>query len=1029
MSDQSRPNEGGSVPDPGENAAATPPIPPQYPGAPVPPQAPAAAPQDPYAPQGAPVPGQGQNAQQAFAGAVATAREKVPAPLAAKDPWIAALITSGLALAGALAASILITLLGLFGGRLFLGDRGGSEFFELLAPHWFAVIAQLLGAGFGGSLGASTSVAGAASFSVSALFIPVLVPIAALVSVRLFARRAVPRTDLTAGLRLVVAAAAGAAFALVVVILQLVAPLSIALPGAPGSFTTRAISFWSIIAGIALVGAAAFFVLSPVRTARSRARTALVQALEHIGGLGALIALAVIAVVAFDANGAGEIIGLVLLAPVLLPFLAADGGAIASLATVGASVTGGATNELIGDFSGLGELAEDMPSVWMFSDFFPVWIRIVLPLVAVLALAIVSVRWRLRTGVARDGASWALLPVAYAVVGVLVTLAGRVSVSASVSTSGDLSALLEGGLGGTARVAFGPAVWTFLLFAVIGAVVEVLARFVVPAFVAAVPGGVVRTIAVGATVGSAAAAQSAAAATAPAAPAAPAAGASYAPADPNAAAAAPAPGTPYAPADPNAPAAPYAPADPSAPAGRVADPSAPPAPYAPVDPNAAAPHAPADPDATTTPPAAAPEPEGIPARPADPSAPSAQGLEDPAALPAGHEVPPVPAEPALLAAHGSPAAPPAPAQPYATASVDPVVAMLSDGARERTPVSRKAKIGWLIGGSAVVVLVAALVVGVFIKNHLAATTYSAQARAEEYLSAVVDGDAGRALELWAPNVTSAERVLLASEIYAAADDRPTAYEITDVDEYDGVVDVAAQLTVDSKNYDVLMRLQKHGTQAVLFDDWRIEEGPGQTLVVGDVSQVTRVNGVEVDLSGFADAEGATALPVLPGTYTFEAPTSDDGPFTYGDDIAVTVLPNADGSEGDDALTFFPTWTDDAQQQAIAVVQERIDLCMTSDKFQPSDCSDVLGWREPSYAVTGIKRSWTQEPELTFVDDEDGAYVLVDGGRMHIDYQQRWDEDDDWEDDDTEVSAPFNYGTVVPVSVGDDGEVSVDLSEF
>lgn len=1014
MSDQSRPNEGGPGPNPGEDAAATPPIPPQYPGAPVPPQAPAAAPQHPYAPQGAPVPGQGQNAQQAFAGAVATAREKVPAPLAAKDPWIAALITSGFALAGALAASILITLLGLFGGRLFLGDRGGSEFFELLAPHWFAVIAQLLGAGFGGSLGASTSVAGAASFSVSALFIPVLVPIAALVSVRLFARRAVPRTDLTAGLRLVVAAAAGAAFALVAVILQLVAPLSIALPGAPGSFTTRAISFWSIIAGIALVGAAAFFVLSPVRTARSRARTALVQALEHIGGLGALIALALIAVVAFDANGAGEIIGLVLLAPVLLPFLAADGGAIASLATVGASVTGGATNELIGDFSGLGDLAEDLPSVWMFSDVFPVWIRIVLPLVAVLALAIVSVRWRLRTGVARDGASWALLPVAYAVVGVLVTLAGRVSVSASVSTSGDLSALLEGGLGGTARVAFGPAVWTFLLFAVIGAVVEVLARFVVPAFVAAVPGGVVRTIAVGATVGSAAAAQSAAAATAPASSASPAVGASYAPADPNAAAAAPAPGTPYAPTDPNAP---------------VAEPSAPPAPYAPVAPNAAAPHGPADHDAPTTPPAAAPEPEGIPARPADPSAPGAQGLEDPAALPAGHEVPPVPAEPALLAAHGSPAAPPAPAQPYATAPVDPVVAMLSDGARERTPVSRKAKIGWLIGGSAVVVLVAALVVGVFIKNHLAATTYSAQARAEEYLSAVVDGDAGRALELWAPNVTSAERVLLASEIYAAADDRPTAYEITDVDEYDGVVDVAAQLTVDSKNYDVLMRLQKHGTQAVLFDDWRIEEGPGQTLVVGDVSQVTRVNGVEVDLSGFADAEGATALPVLPGTYTFEAPTSDDRPFTYGDDIAVTVLPNAGGSEGDDALTFVPTWTDDAQQQAIAVVQERIDLCMTSDKFQPSDCSVVLGWREPSYAVTGIKRSWTQEPELTFVDDEDGAYVLVDGGRMHIDYQQRWDEDDDWEDDDTEVSAPFNYGTVVPVSVGDDGEVSVDLSEF
>ncbi|MGO1267445.1 MAG: hypothetical protein ACTMIY_12515, partial [Microbacterium gubbeenense] len=82
-----------------------------------------------------------------------------------------------------------------------------------------------------------------------------------------------------------------------------------------------------------------------------------------------------------------------------------------------------------------------------------------------------------------------------------------------------------------------------------------------------------------------------------------------------------------------------------------------------------------------------------------------------------------------------------------------------------------------------------------------------------------------------------------------------------------------------------------------------------------------------------------------------------------------------------------------------------------------------------YAVTGITRSWTEQPTLTFVAEEEGAYVLVDGGRMHIDYQQRWEEGDEWEDDETDVYSPFNYGTAVPVTVGDDGAVAVDLSAF
>lgn len=840
------------------NDGTPPPLPSQYP--PAPPQN---APADPH------------TQQQTFASADATAREKLPAPLAAKEPWLAAFASAGLALAGALAASIVITVLALFGGRLFLGEYGGPEFLEAVGPHWFAIIAQLLGAGFGGALGGSAEFFGAASFRVSVAFIPALVPIATLVSVRLFAKRAAPRINLETSWRLVVSAAAGIAFALVVVMLQLVAPLAISIPGASVELTFRAISAWSIIVGIVLVGAATFFALSPKRATRGRARTGFIQALEHLGALGVLVALALIVVVAWNAEGAGQVFGLILLAPLILPFLAADGGAIATLANVGTSMRGGSSLDMLG---GLGDIADELPSVWMFSEALPLWARIALPIVAVIALAIASVRWRIRRGVDNDAVSWALLPVAYGVLGVIATLIGRASVSASASAAGDFGSLLEGGLGGSVHVAFGPAVWTFVLFAAVGIIVEVLARFVVPA------------------------------------------------------------------------------------------------------------------------------------------------------PPAG---PPAQADPALFAAHPAPAVPPA--LPYAPAPADPVVAMLAGGTQEHKPVSKKAKVGWIVGGSTVAVIAILLIAGAVVKNQLASTTYSAETRAEEYLSAIVNGDADRALRLWAPNVTSAERVLLTSDIYAAAENRPTAYEVTGLDEFEGVVDVSAQLTVDSKHYEVHLRLQKDGTQAVFFDDWRVVEGPSQALVVGDVSRVSKVNGVDVDLSEFADAAGGgMMLPVLPGTYTFEAPAGVDGPFTYGDDVQVTVLPNAGGTDQvgtAEAVTFRPTWTSDAQEQAIATVQERIDLCMTSDRFQPSDCTNVLGWNEPFYAVTGITRSWTEEPTLTFVDDEGAAYVLVEGGEMHIDFQQRWLETDDWEDDEVDVYSPFNYGTAVPVAVGDDGAVAVDLSGF
>ena len=90
----------------------------------------------------------------------------------------------------------------------------------------------------------------------------------------------------------------------------------------------------------------------------------------------------------------------------------------------------------------------------------------------------------------------------------------------------------------------------------------------------------------------------------------------------------------------------------------------------------------------------------------DPS--NADALEDPAGPQADPSSPPLPADPTELAEHGATVVPPAPAPPYGSASTDPAVAMLG-GPRRHDRLSRRAKIGWIVAGCAVVVVAAAVI--------------------------------------------------------------------------------------------------------------------------------------------------------------------------------------------------------------------------------------------------------------------------------------------------------------------------------
>ncbi len=107
--------------------------------------------------------------------------------------------------------------------------------------------------------------------------------------------------------------------------------------------------------------------------------------------------------------------------------------------------------------------------------------------------------------------------------------------------------------------------------------------------------------------------------------------------------------------------------------------------------------------------------------------------------------------------------------------------------------------------------------------------------------------------------------LLTEEVYAAADDRITGYEITDVEEFGDTITVTVDLEGPEDGNDVELTLSPpDGKRALFFDDWKVDEGGlarEVTVSVPDTSTSVEANGVTVEADGGEDAD-FWALPRL-----------------------------------------------------------------------------------------------------------------------------------------------------------------------
>ena len=173
--------------------------------------------------------------------------------------------------------------------------------------------------------------------------------------------------------------------------------------------------------------------------------------------------------------------------------------------------------------------------------------------------------------------------------------------------------------------------------------------------------------------------------------------------------------------------------------------------------------------------------------------------------------------------------------------------------------------------------------------------------------------------------------------------------------------MTADITMDGQTATTTFEVEQGADHTRAVDGWTIKTGPRATIHVGSVTQVTKVNGVAVDLS--AVPIGAE-LPALPGIYRFTAPTGTDL-LSYGDDLTVKAGIHAGSDTAKNIVAFTAHPTRQAEQSAVEAVRARVAHCMISDAFRPTDCPNVLEMKDPgTYATTSITRSWTTPPSLS-----------------------------------------------------------------
>lgn len=366
------------------------------------------------------------------------------------------------ALTAAIGVSAVNAVIATLPEEIFAAVSSGGSF-------WVVATFQLLGMGFLSPLAFGLEISAFGSFTSagSVFFVPWQVPIGGIVAVALTHRflGGNLRTSHT-GTRFLLAALSGIGFATVLTILVSAIRFR-SDAGLDGSLWAHAASVPGFLVAGLLVGTMTFLLLMPHRgVVLQRIMTAAAAVTEHVVMLAGLAAVAILIWVLVE--GETEAALMVLFGLFNIGFMAVSMAHFIPTVTASSEGMMGSTHaETLTLF--------DLPTA--------AWIIVLV--VMLLAILLAALRWSLRTRFHAHAVwAWISLPVAYLAVGVLLTAANGLYASMFAAGEG-------------IRASVQSAAWGFLVWALLGALIQLLAATLMPRVVHQLPAGLVRALGTG----------------------------------------------------------------------------------------------------------------------------------------------------------------------------------------------------------------------------------------------------------------------------------------------------------------------------------------------------------------------------------------------------------------------------------------------------------------------------------------------------------------------------------------------------
>lgn len=407
-----------------------------------------------------------------------------------------------------------------------------------------------------------------------------------------------------------------------------------------------------------------------------------------------------------------------------------------------------------------------------------------------------------------------------------------------------------------------------------------------------------------------------------------------------------------------------------------------------------------------------------PANPTTPAAPAAS-VPQPATPAAPMPAPTAPTATPVSQAVPQPVAPtsmpntttgnttgavPLPQSPAGAASM-PVAA---PGAGQ--PLDPKTKKTILISG----IVIGALIVLGIVYGVLNSTVFSAKSVAQSYLTAIADGKYDKANDIADPQVDK-DQLKLLSDTVAKADNATIANpHIDSVKTVEGVAKVNVTYSLNGKNVNDSLTINKDGSKFLLFPNWKISSPLLKTITVSVPNAVESlsVNGVDVTAKNAEKSDSGTwTLRVYPGSYKVSIGKS--GYVTSG---ITMVRTNADSDAAD--LKIMPTAK--LKEDLSKAVNAKLDECAKSTDYAPEGCPFGFDLYDEDY-YRNFAWSISVYPKLSDIDLDYGTFSTRQG-KAKCTYEEK-NFDDSWESQDDSTHFTVNGSFSIR-----DGKLSVTIDD-